>query len=149
MENQNSIPVFSQITAAGQAAKKILFEIVSPYKETNKNKRNFRQYFYKYECCGDFYYKGKKYFLVLRLINDSEPQNENELRIVENPKLTRRAIKARSLNLLEVNPRVTNNKEQLFLLSCIILSHAVHGKGFFPSPSSQKKKAKYYRNFLE
>jgi hypothetical protein len=136
-------PVFSIITACGNAAKKILFEIASPVKES-RNKRFFPPYFYKYECCGKFYYNGAEYHITLRLLNDNEPQNEKELRIIENPKLTRRTIKVRSLNRIEVNPHIIN-KEKAFMLSCIILSHAVHGKGFFPSPSSRDRKKNAWR----
>ncbi|GIW65283.1 MAG: hypothetical protein KatS3mg093_262 [Candidatus Parcubacteria bacterium] len=136
-------PVFPIITGCGNAAKKILFEIASPMRES-RNRRFFPQYFYKYQCCGKVNYQGVEYPITLRLLNDVEPQKNNELRIVENPRLTRRTFKVRALNRVEVNPNAVNDGK-LFMLSCIILSHAVHGKGFLPSPSSKERKKRFYR----
>lgn len=138
MENRLRFPL---ITACGHAAKMLIYEIASPSKET-RNRRIFREYFYKYECPGKFIYKGVEYPFTLRLINDSEPQVENELRVVENPKLTRRCFKVRSNNLIEVNPQLINKKDKCFYLSCMIIAHAVHGLAFFPSPTSKAKKKK-------
>lgn len=138
MENGLKFPV---ITACGHAAKVLLFEIASPSKET-RNKRIFREYFYKYECPGKFIYKDIQYPFVLRLVNMNEPQQHNELRIIENPKLTRRCFRIRRHNLIEVNPRLITEKDRCFYLSCMILAHAVHGRAFFPSPTGEVKRKK-------
>ncbi|MCX7589569.1 MAG: hypothetical protein N2Z85_01350 [Patescibacteria group bacterium] len=95
-------------------------------------------------------YKGIEYPIVLRLLNDSEPQQNGEIRIVDNPLLTNRIFKVRGANSdrIEINPWI-DDADKLFNLSCIILAHAVHGKGFFPSPGKEKKNRKYRRRLLD
>lgn len=145
MERNARFPI---IAACGHAAKLVLFEIASPSKET-RNKRIFQNYFFKYECQGRFLYGGREHKISLRLVNENEPQNNNELRILENPKLTRKIFKVRRENLLEINPQAVQDKEKIFLISCIVLAHAIHGKGFFPSPGRDKKKNKLRRRFID
>lgn len=142
-------PIFPLITACGHAAKLVLFEVVSPLMVT-RNKREFPQYFYKYECCGKIFYKGVCYPLILRLINHLEPQKENELRLVENPRLTRRIFRVRQGGkLLELNPRVSRDHKKMFWVSCLVVAHAIHGRAFFPSPSQEKKLFKNRRQIID
>lgn len=110
-------------------------------------------------------YQGEVFPLVVVHCSGNEPIYCGELRIVDNPKLTRRIFRAKYIkpekpqmsfsflpqeeedfsvaNLLEVNPQVFYlDDEKIFFLSSKILAHAIHGRGFFAGNNHNKKRRK-------